>query len=281
MTMSNSTDLFSIFIVGMVLCGVPLFISGVVIITAVINLNQQKAHQRIAQQVGFQALNQESNVQRTWYGGIHHGRRVAIKVIATPYRTLGGDSGSRVGVRMTLRIVMEVDPENPDGLQVQNKSIKTIPVTFEEAFTEKGKPLTHAVRDAMRAFIYMGYPTGFSKDLSLRFSRGLRDLLLMERKAAGKNVLPENVLPDAKAILVHNHLIAEPMPAEFDTLLTELDAIAEAIEHDTFPALFKGKTTPPPEGNGRVVSWIFFGLFFVILPTCLCMCVVAYTVLNS
>lgn len=279
--MSNSTDLFSILIVGIVLCGVPLFISGMVIISAVINLNQQKAHQRIAQQVGFQALNQESNVQRTWYGGVHNGRRVAIKVIATPYRTLGGDSGTRVGVRMTLRVIMEVDPESPDDLLVQNKSLKTIPATFEEAFVEKGVPLTQAVRDAMLAFIYMGYPTGISKDMSLRFSRGLRDLLLMERKTAGKNILPENILPNAKAILVHNHLIAEPKPAEFNTLLTELDAIGEAVEHGTFPALFEGKTTPPPKGNGKAVSWIVFGLFFVILPTCLCMCVVAYTVLSS
>jgi hypothetical protein len=279
--MSNATELLNVLIIGIVVCGVPLFIIGIIIYSTVINLNQQKAHQRIAQQVGFQALNQESNVQRTWYGGVHNGRRVAIKVIAVPYRTGSSDGGSRVGVQMELRIIMEVDPENPDGLYVQNKSLKKIPATFEEAFIEKGFPLTRAVRDAMLAFIYMGYPTGISKNLSLRFTRGLRDLLLMERKAAGKHVLPETVLPDAKAILVHNHLIAEPTPAEFNTLLTQLDAIAGAVEHGTFPALFAGKTTPPPEGNGRVISWIFFGLLFVILPTCLCMCVVAYTVLSS
>lgn len=279
--MSNPTDLLSVFIVGTVLCGVPLFIIGVVILSAAANLKQQTAHQRIAQQAGFQVIQQESNVQRTWYGGFHNGRRVAIKVITIPYRTLGGDSGSRVGVRMTLRIVMEVDPENPDGLQVQSKETKKIPATFEEAFTEKGIPLPRAARDAMLAFIYLGYPAGISKDLSLRFSRGIRNLILSERKTVEKNILPENILPDAKAVLIYNHLIAEPSLAEFNTLLTELDAIARAVEDGTFPALFEGKTTPPPEGNGRVISWVMFGLFFIILPTCLCLCAVAYTILRS
>ncbi|HAX69365.1 MAG TPA: hypothetical protein DCY14_07165 [Anaerolineae bacterium] len=213
---------------------------------------------------------------------MYQGRRVAFTTFASTYRTYGGDGGSRIGVTVKVRIVMEVNPSETNGLNVQCKDSTRIPQTFEAAFQAgSDTPISPATRDAMLAFAYLGYPTGFKKDMSLRFSRGVRNLILVEQSRITDSTLREEILPDAKAFLIHEHPAAGLSTDRFKALLTELDAVAQAIGTDQVPALLAGKTIPPREGSGRYVPWIFFGILFGVLPIFLCLCVVLYTMLAS
>lgn len=280
----NSSDLWNFFVIaalGFSFCIVPLLVIGTALFTLNTNTTLRKTHQQLAQTLGYRALNQAKNIPSTWYGGMYQGRRVAFTTFASTYRTYGGDGGSRVGVTVKVRIVMEVDPAKTSGLTIQRSDSNKIFQSFEEAFHVGGTPSGPATRDAMLAFVSLGYPTGIKKDLSVRFTQGTRNLMLAERSQVTDHTLREEIHPDAKAFLIHEHPAAGLSTDRFKTLLAELDAVAQAIDTDQVPALLAGKTIPPREGSGRYVPWIIFGILFGVLPIFLCLCVVLYTMLAS
>lgn len=280
----NSSDLWNFFVIaalGFSFCIVPLLVIGTALFTLNTNTTLRKTHQQLAQALGYRALNQAKNIPSTWYGGMYQGRRVAFTTFASTYRTYGGDGGSRIGVTVKVRIVMEVNPSETNGLNVQCKDSTRIPQTFKEAFHVGGTPISPATRDAMLAFVSLGYPAGIKKDLSVRFTQGTRNLMLAERSQVTDHTLREEIHPDAKAFLIHEHPAAGLSTDRFKTLLAELDAVAQAIGTDQVPALLAGKTIPPREGSGRYVPWIIFGILFGVLPIFLCLCVVLYTMLAS
>lgn len=281
----NSSDLWNFFVIaalGFSFCAVPLLVIGTALLTLHTNTTLRKTHQQLAQALGYRALNQAQNIPSTWYGGMYQGRRIAFTTFASTYRTYGGDGGSRVGVTVKVRIVMEVNPTETNGFYIQRSDSNKIPQTFEEAFQASGSiSPSPAVRDAMLAFAYLGYPTGFKKDLSLRFTQGTRNLMLAERSQITDHKLREEILPDAKAYLIHEHPAANVSPNRFKILLAEMDAVAQAIDTDRVPALLTEKTAPPKEGSGRYVPWIIFGILFGVLPIFLCICTILYTMLAS
>ena len=234
-------------------CGFPLLTIGSIIYSAAVNLTRNRlSHQKLAQAFQLPQLNPADHILKTWYGGFHRDRAMAITTFGSTYRYYSGDR-SRVGVRFTLRIVMEVRVTESPGLLVARKSHKGIPQNFEEAFDQQNAQfLSPAAREAMLAFVYKGYPTGIKKDLSMRFTRGTRILTFCPRTGAEK--FPAEVLPNASMILIHDHLEAGLSPEKFHALLDEMSAVAQALEMGVVPPLLAGQAIPPTEGWGHYLS---------------------------
>lgn len=267
MSTSDFWDIFGVIAVVFSLCGVPLLITGVALYVWNTNLKLRKAHQTIAQALGYQALNQTENIQNTWYGGTHHGRHIAFTTFASIDHYNDGNR-SRRSVTINMRIVMEATPTETNGLNIQRKNIsifKDIPKTFEDMFTgsidlirEKG------IRDAMLAFTYLDSP--------------IRKLTLIERSKITDRTQREEILPGVNAVLIYERPAAGFSPEQFNTVIDELSAVAQAIDTGITPAVLTGKTTPPKRKN---TPWIILGIMFVIVPICTCLCAVAYTVSTS
>ena len=267
MSTSDFWDIFGVIALIFSFCLVPLLITGVALYVWNTNLTLRKAHQNIAQALGFQALNQAENIQNTWYGGTHHGRRIAFTTFASIDQYNDGNR-SRRSVTINMRIVMEATPTEINGLNVQRKNIsifKDIPKTFEDMFTGSTDMIREkGIRDAMLAFTYLDSP--------------IRKLTLVERSKSTDRTLREEILPGANAFLIHERPASGFSPEQFNAVINELSAVAQAIDTGITPALLTGKTTPPKRKN---TPWIIFGIMFVIVPICTCLCAVAYTMLTS
>ena len=267
MSTSDFWDLFGVIALIFSFCGVPLLVTGVAVYVWNTNMTLRKAHQKIAQVLGYQALNQAENIQSTWYGGTYRGRRFAFIAFASIDQYNDGNR-SRRSVTINMRIVMEVNPKETNGLNIQRKKISIfneIPKTFEDMFLGSIDMIRdQGTRDAMLAFTYLGSP--------------IRSLMLVERDKITDRMLREDILPGVNAFLVHERPAARFSPEQFNTVISELDAVAQAVDTGNMPALLTGKTTPPKRKN---TFWIVFGIMFVILPTCMCLCAVAYTMLTS
>lgn len=82
----------------------------------------------------------------------------------------------------------------------------------------------------MREFIEKGYPTGIS-GTTLRISRGTRSLAVYDRTAVPAALgIADFVLPDATAVLLHDHSDTDLTRNAAAALLDDLAAAAAALE---------------------------------------------------
>lgn len=272
-------DLFNtLFFIGFFCC-FPLLIIGGILYSTYINLAHNRlAHQKLAQALGYVQLNPANHILKTWFGGLYQNRAVAITTYGSTYRYYSGDR-SRVGVQFILRIAMEVQTDEIPGLLIRRTQQKGIPQTFEDAFEQHHAGfLSHAARNAMLAFVYKGYPTGLNKALAIRFVSGIRNLTYRPR--AEGDVLPPEVLPHARMILVHEYPDAGLSPEKFRALLDDMCAVAQAIETGIAPPS-SAQITPPVEGMGKYLPWGLAGLLIFGLPALICVCSMTYTFLAS
>lgn len=261
-------------------CLFPLVVVVSLIYSTVVKLGQRSAHEKLGKALGFSPLNRADNIQLVWYGGQVQGREVAINTFMSTHHYYALER-MRTGFNTELRIVMEVHGQGPLGVIAYRNAKNKSPLTFEEAFTLEQGQLSPAAREAMLAFAFLGHKTGVKRDLRVAFMRGMRDVRLNDRASAPKSWLGEEILADAKTILVHDHPSADVSPTELKTILEELSAVAQAIESDSLPPLLAGKATPPPEGKGKTIYWLIMGLGFIGLPACLCLCGMIYSFLNA
>ncbi|GAB4581707.1 MAG: hypothetical protein Fur0022_44570 [Anaerolineales bacterium] len=228
--------------------------------------------------MGYVQLNPASHIPKTWFGGTHQGRNIAITTFGSTYRYYT-DGRSHVGVRFTLRIALEVQTPEIPGLNVARSPKQGIPQTFEEAFdAQGGGHLSRAAREAMLAFIYKGYSTGLKKDLSARFTPGIRNLTYRSR--AGCPEIPPEILPQTSMILIHDHPDAGLSPERFRTLLDELTAVAQAIESGVVPPLLENQPIPI-ESKAKYAPWLMIGFLVFGMPAIACICAFIYGFLDS
>lgn len=259
-------------------CCFPTLVIGLIIYTSVINLTQNRlAHQKLAEKLGYARLN-EGHILKTWYGGTYEGRPVAINVRGRTYRYYSGDR-SRTGVHFYLRIAIPVQTPATTGLVTPRRGKKGIPQSFAEAFdVPPGMFLASASRQAMLSFAYKGHPTGFKKDLSIRFVPGLRNLTYGSR--AEISDLPPEVLPNATNLLLFEHPDAVQSPEQFRALLDDMLAVAQSIETETLSPQLP-VPVPPAPGPARHLPWVITGFVVLGLPVLICVCSMAYTLLDK
>lgn len=181
----------------------------------------------LAQQLGWQPITPGRAPADTWYGGVAHDRRVAIKVVAL--RNASATDGPRHSPY--LRMVMELLVTEPLGVMAFRRIGDTSSLhRFEEAFSlENGSRVGPASRQAMIDFIARGYPTGL-QGTTYRSSPGTRNLWLKDRARIEAGPLDPAVLPDARTVLVHDHPDPSLHPDAFGKLLHEMAMVAWALE---------------------------------------------------
>jgi hypothetical protein len=280
----TATDLLEVLVLlglGFGVCVLPVLVVGVFAVSTVIKLNQQTAHVKVAQALGFTPLNAESDKRHVWYGGAHLGRRVAINAYSRTYRYYY-EGRSRRSFSVYLRVAMAVQLPGPQGLIVYREpTTRDIPNTFEDAFQlENAAMLPPGARQTMLAFVYLGYPTGFKPDLTWRFTRGTRNLRLGDRASAPADLLPPAVLADEHVILVHDHPDAHIAPDGLRALLNEMAAVAEAVETGQPSRALELPAEPPKEGAGKYAPWALAGFVVLGLPTIVCFCGMILAYLN-
>ncbi|MCB9134950.1 MAG: hypothetical protein H6636_05965 [Anaerolineales bacterium] len=267
----------TLFFVGF-LCCFPTLVISLIVYTTAINLTQNRlAHKKLAEKLGYTRVN-EGHILKTWYSGTYEGRPIAINVRGQIYRYYSGDR-NRIGVHFYLRIAMPVQTPATPGLVTHHRGTKGIPQSFTEAFdVSPGMFLSTAARQAMLTFAYKGYPTGFKKDLTLRFTPGLRNLTYGSRAEIPD--LPPEMLPDASMLLLFEHPDAAQSPKQFQTLLDDLLAVAQSIETETLSPHLPAPVPPTP-GPARHLPWVITGLVVLGLPALICVCSMVYTLLDT
>ena len=67
-------------------------------------------------------------------------------------------------------------------------------------------------------------------DTNINFTRGSRNLRLLDRSLVEEDLVPNPVLPDARALLVHDHPHPNRKPPQLEQLLEDLNEVARALE---------------------------------------------------
>lgn len=194
-------------------------------------LRAPNAGGRLAGEIGLSPLNESPKAMGVWYGGDFDKRRIAIKPFGSTYRYYSMDR-SRTGVNFNLRLVMEVRLPAPLGIIAYRGSsgASRNPQNFSEAFeVENAEKLSEEARAALFEFVQKGYRTGFH-GVNLRFSKGYRNLWLRDRATAPEGLLGDMVMPDAAAILVHDHPDTGIDKEYLLELLNDMATVCYAIE---------------------------------------------------
>lgn len=215
------------------LCAVPLLLAVAGLIWQVVYaLRAPQSARRLAEPLGLQPLNQAGRQLDIWYGGNYHGRSIATRPLGNAYRYYALDR-SRTGVRFALRIVMALQPAVPLGVVVHHGSGRAAsrdPMRFEDVFeADNDGRLSPAVQAAMLDFVQKGYPTGIT-GVTLRISKGTRNLRLCDRATAPAELIRPEILPAAAMILVHDHPDVTISADSLRALLDDLAVVAGAIE---------------------------------------------------
>lgn len=216
----------------LLLCALPaaLFVISLVWIVR-FNGRARRAAQTAAEQFGLASLSDSSDPLAAWYGGDYQGRDIALKLYGRRERSYSGN-GYMISASFWLRIVMEVRLAAPLGRALEpGPGMPRGPVqTFAEAFDAPAADLAPAAQAALLDFVQRGYPTGLS-GTTWRTSTGARSLALYDRAAVPERLgLPAFVLPDAAAVLIHDHQDTGLSQEALAALLDQLSAVAAALE---------------------------------------------------
>lgn len=215
------------------LCGIPLLLAVAGLLWQIVYaLRGPQSARRLAELLGLQPLNQAGRQINVWYGGDYHGRPITIRTLGRTYRYYAIDR-SRTGVRFTLRIVMGVGGKTPLGVfagHASGRAASRDSQRFEDVFeTDNADRLSPAARAAMLDFVQKGYPTGIT-GVTLRLSKGTRNLRLYDRAAVPDGLIEPGFLPDAAMILVHDHPDVTIAADSLRALLDDMTVVAGAIE---------------------------------------------------
>ncbi len=182
---------------------------------------------RLAPQLDFQCLTPGRPPQQSWYGGMSQGRRVAFGVSKSASTAV--TYGYRH--RLNLTLVLEVRPRLPfSGSAHHSERTGAAPNRFEEAFEVHGQmPLSPAARTQMLAFVAKGHGAGVQGFIPQPFATTRN--LVVRGQAGNTTPFPDPVvLPDSKAIVVHDHPTPELSAEECRRLFYEMAVVAYAIE---------------------------------------------------
>ncbi|MCI0549914.1 MAG: hypothetical protein L0287_03080, partial [Anaerolineae bacterium] len=212
MDAGNLQDILGIFF-WVSICCLPVLVIGGLIYSTVVKLGQRSAHEKLGKALGFNPLNRADNVQLVWYGGQVQGRDVAMNTFMSTHSYYALER-TRRGFNTELRITLAVHVKEPLGVIAYHNQKTNSPQTFEDAFILEQGQLSAAAREAMLAFAFRGHKTGLRRDLRFGFMRGTRDLRLVDRASAPKGLLGDEILTDAKTILVHDLPYVDISPTE-------------------------------------------------------------------
>lgn len=230
------------------ICVLPLILLAVAIGWQIqSNRRSRQAGAIFAAHTGLVPLSADTNPLMVWFGGDYQGRAVAVKPFAKAER-IPDASGGTTSARFWMRVVMEVQLPQPLGFQVvpgPGVERGRIEQPQDALASEHLGRLSHSVREAMLLFVRKGYPTGLV-GTTYRTSPGARSLALYDRDAVPAGLqIPDDVLPDAVAVLIHDHSDTVFAKDTAYQLLDDLSQVAMAIETGN------GQTPAPPASNPR------------------------------
>ncbi len=165
-----------------------------------------------------------------WYVGTHQGRGFALHLHIFGTSHSGADGVSRSGTSVRLRIVFEVRSQRDFGA-LHAVGGRRRAKSFEGAFEPQpgSVPPSTDSQEASLFFLRKGYPLGY-RDTNVNFTRGSRNLRLVDRSLVEENLVPNSVLPEGKALLVHDHPHPNRTPKQLEQLLEDLNEVARALE---------------------------------------------------
>ncbi len=221
--------------------GLPLLMVVFVVLMAVDHVRSRRSARRLAAELGWKPLVENSNPLKEWHGGIYRGYPVAMKPIVTVRRSYKEGGGSHFTAVFYLRLVLGIPlpsdqearsllvyrPLNERMPAIADKEGNTA-VDFPTAFPglENDSRLTSRDQQKLLTFVQKGYFTGL-RGGSYRSQPGLRNLYLGNRARVPETILPADVLPDVGYVLVHD----QPTPSvlTLDELKTLLDDLTTAV----------------------------------------------------
>ncbi len=217
----------------LLLCGLPLGLVALSLVWIVRhNLRSRQAGETAAAAAGLSRLNQDSDPLAVWYGGEFDGRGVALKPFARRERSYA-DNGYTTSARFWLRLVMEVRLTAPLGVPLEpGPGVARGRVTaLEDALSVDARDrLPLKAQTALYDFVQKGYPTGLV-GTTLRTNKGARSVAVYDRAAVPERLgIPEEVLPEAAAVLVHDHNDAVLSKNALLALLDDMQIVARALE---------------------------------------------------
>ncbi|MCW5964311.1 MAG: hypothetical protein KIT83_09745 [Bryobacterales bacterium] len=182
---------------------------------------------RLAARVGFAPVEAFASGPQDWFGGVVHGRRVAVG--PAPLRVARPSLFRQT--KLHLCIAVGVATRKPLGALAYRSHFDPSSLhRFEEAFrVERGDRLNPAAREAMLAFVRKGYAKPNERRRAIQ-GPDARNLRLCDRQRVPAEALPVHVLPDARTVLIHNHPRLHLSADEFGQLLNELSVVADALE---------------------------------------------------
>ena len=187
---------------------------------------------RLSQSMPLTRLDEPKNrhPRMDWYAGVHQGHGFALHLHITASSSSGADGASRISTRTRLRIVFEVKSQRDFGtLSVADGWRKA--KTFQSAFESRPDSVPPATdsQEVLLGFLHKGYRLGYY-DTNINFTRGSRNLRLLDRSLVEEDLVPNPVLPDARALLVHDHPHPNRKPPQLEQLLEDLNEVARALE---------------------------------------------------
>ncbi len=185
---------------------------------------------KLAQALNLNAVSQARKASLAWFEGTYKNRPFALRIVG---KEAGRGIESRGSYVTVLRLALAVHPKNPPGFKAKyHKKEQTISVYDVQQALESDEVLSQRASTAFWDFVHKGYTPGFH-DGDLRFKPGTRELVFGERQALDKEFLfGKTVLPDASAVLVHDHVRPNRTAAEVQVLLDEILDVASVLEED-------------------------------------------------
>lgn len=230
--MSSFKDVAGTLFVALI-CIIPVVIGFGAIGWKIYNsAKSSKTAVRLGDALGLEKISQTVSPKEAWYGGVHDGRRFAIKPISIKSHYYDGGR-RRPSLDHYLRIVLEIKSDKPLGIVVYRSPEQKggSAETFEEAFPtiKNTSRLTASAQAALLAFVQKGYETGL-QGTTYRTDEGVRNLTLRNRVGVPEVQLSSDVLPDAHVVLAHDHPDPNLSTDELNGLLAEMTAVSRTIE---------------------------------------------------
>ena len=256
-------------------CIFPLVSIFSIIYSAVANHRQLKAGERLAPELGLRVQNPGVHPTRTWFLGSHRGREYLLRTYPTISHSYQ-DGRRRRSMSANLQFIMPIRVGEAFEVKARLGPKRLGRTDYDTTFVGLGvERLNPAGKRALFAFAKKGLPRGIRKNLSMRISRGWRDVGIVSRDELLLIMGPEagQFLPEGDGYL----LVHDPdagLPAEgVQAVLDDMDTAVRAIETGR-PSRTLDPDRIPDEGFiAKNSNWIVIGLFVFVLPAVLCICI--------
>ena len=187
--------------------------------------------EKLARTMGLKSASQARRPSLAWFEGEFQGRPFALRIVG---KYAGRGIENRRTYISVLRLAMAVNTKTQLGFKAKfgrkDKSIRVYDVNQD--ITDSDQVFKDSSSSAFWDFVQKGYPAGF-EDGDLRFSRGTRELGIGERQSVGGEYdLMDTVLTQVPAIIVHDHIRPNRTADQVQTLLKEMQEVAQALEEE-------------------------------------------------